>query len=373
MKHILTIFLITVLLSSCGSRSGMIEFPELDRLSGQTDVLELACDPIDTVDIAIIGLDANGVEAVRRLSEIEGVRIRAIFDPSPESLAKAQNILTEKGLPAAETFSNEDDWRLICEREDIDLVYIFAPSNLRTQIAVYAMDNGKHVATVSPAALTLHDCWELVNTAEKNRRHMIMFDNRCYYPFEMAVLNMTQLGYYGDVVKVEIGDISETDGIGPAAQILNIHRGDKMNFLLSVSGAYNTIIRTQKGKTILLRNDSSSHISSGRIYNISGTKVSSQRSNLGEVSLSDSILIEYEHPILKEMGKIDYLMDYRLIYCLRNGLPLDLDVYDAAEWSAVVPLSKVSEEHNGKPVKFPDFTRQSWDKIKGYKQYKNGK
>jgi hypothetical protein len=372
-KYILTILLITFLFSSCGSRSGMIEFPEPDRLSGQTDVLELACEPIDTVDIAIIGLESNGVDAVHRLSKIEGVRIRAIFDLAPKILSKAQSVLAETGLPAAEVFSHEEDWRTICERDDIDLVYIFAPDNLRTQIAVYAMDNGKHVATVSPAALTLHDCWELVNTAEKNRRHMIMFDDRCYYPFEMAVLNMTQLGYYGNVVKVESGDISQSDGIGPVAQILNIHRGDKMNFLMSVSGTGNTIIRTQMGKTILLRSDSITNFSSDKIYNIRGTKASLNRNHLGDISVGDSVLIEYEHPLLKEIGNMEYIMDYRLIYCLRNGLPLDLDVYDAAEWSALVPLSKVSAEHNGRPVKFPDFTRQSWDKIKGYKQYKNGK
>lgn len=64
---------------------------------------------------------------------------------------------------------------------------------------------------------------------------------------------------------------------------------------------------------------------------------------------------------------MDYIMDYRLVYCLLNGLPLDQDVYDAAEWSAVGELSRISIENNSSPVEFPDFTRGAWNKTKGYR------
>ena len=66
-------------------------------------------------------------------------------------------------------------------------------------------------------------------------------------------------------------------------------------------------------------------------------------------------------------GGMDYIMDYRLIYCLRNGLPLDQDVYDAAEWSCLTELSRLSLEHRSATVNIPDFTRGDWNKIAGYR------
>ncbi len=86
---------------------------------------------------------------------------------------------------------------------------------------------------------------------------------------------------------------------------------------------------------------------------------------------------KYKHPIHKELeekakqvgghGGMDFIMDYRLVYCLRNGLPLDMDVYDLAEWSCLAPLSAISIENGNAPVEVPDFTRGAWDRIKGYR------
>lgn len=85
---------------------------------------------------------------------------------------------------------------------------------------------------------------------------------------------------------------------------------------------------------------------------------------------------EYEHPITKEVreqarkvgghGGMDFIMDYRLIYCLRNGLPLDMNVYDAVEWSCLGELTEISVQNNSAPVAIPDFTRGAWNKLKGY-------
>ena len=87
----------------------------------------------------------------------------------------------------------------------------------------------------------------------------------------------------------------------------------------------------------------------------------------------EKLLVEYEHPITKEVGVkakevgghggMDFIMDYRLIYCLRNGLPLDQDVYDAAEWSSIIELSRESVKNQGMPIKVPDFTRGAWNKV----------
>ncbi len=95
----------------------------------------------------------------------------------------------------------------------------------------------------------------------------------------------------------------------------------------------------------------------------------------------DSLLKLYTHPIVKDIeekakevgghGGMDFIMDYRLIYCLRNGLPLDQDVYDAAEWSSIIELSVKSVENNSMPVKVPDFTRGSYKKLNTITYYTN--
>ena len=348
----------------------MISFSVQDRLSGQTDVVELACEPIDTVDIAIIGLGTEGMDAVRRLSSVKGARVKALFDNLPDNLANAQAMLREMNKTAPAEYVGDEDWRKICESHDIDLIYICVPKELRSTMAVFAMENGKHVATEPPAAVTIDQCWELVNTAEKTRRHLFILEKSCYETYEMTTLNMAQQGFFGDIESIERGSTNPTMGIGPAAQVLNIHRGDRMNYLLSVSGSNNIVIKTEKGRTILVRYDTLFRQKGIIPYNISGSAALISKTDKPDAAM-DSLLYAYRHPILKEFGKKELLMDYRLIYCLKNGLPLDMDVYDAAEWSAIESLGKVSAENNGKPVSIPDFTRSSWDKVKGYKQYKN--
>ena len=89
------------------------------------------------------------------------------------------------------------------------------------------------------------------------------------------------------------------------------------------------------------------------------------------------LMEQYKDPIIKDMeerakevgghGGMDFIMDSRLIYCLHNGLPLDMDVYDLAEWCSLIPLTKLSIENGSVPVEVPDFTRGAWNKIQGYR------
>ena len=425
----------------------MIEYPEPPRAKGQTDVLQLACKPIDTVRIAFIGLGMRGSDAVRRYMAIEGVRVVALCDIVPERVDASNEVLKKNHRPLAEKYSGEEGWKKVCERKDVDLVYVTTHWLLHTPIAIYAMEHGKHVVTEVPAALTIDECWQLVNTAEKTRRHFMMLENCCYDFFEMATLNMAQHGLLGDIVHGEAAYIHDlrwlnfddktgywnmwrlkyntehtgnpypTHGLGPVCQAMNIHRGDKMNYLVSVStdqfgmteyakkkfgedskyaknpiklGDMNTtVIRTEKGKTIMVQHDVTSPRPYDRIHKISGTKGYVVKYPEERIALEpaaheflsdakkDSLLKVYEHPFSKEIGELakkvgghggmDFIMDYRLIYCLRNGLPLDEDVYDAAEWSSIVELSEKSVQNGSMPVKIPDFTRGAWDKLKGLK------
>ncbi len=213
--------------------------------------------------------------------------------------------------------------------------------------------------------------------------------------------------------KIHTGNPYPTHGLGPVAHALNIHRGDKMDYLVSMSSdqkgmtAYaeqkfgkesefakqnyalgdmnTTIIRTAKGKTIMIEHNVTSPRPYSRLHTLIGTKGFAQKYPVEGIALEpnaheflspqklDSLMKVYEHPFSKEMGEkarivgghggMDFIMDYRLIYCLRNGLPLDMDVYDAAEWSSIVELSETSVLNGSVPVKVPDFTRGAWKKL----------
>jgi len=411
-----------------------------------------AAPKLPTVRVGIVGLGMRGPGAVDRLSYIEGVEIKALCDKYADRVEKAQNILTKKGLPKAKAYSGEEGWKALCESNDIDLVYVTTPWSLHTPISVYAMKHGKHAASEVPAAKTIDECWELVETSEKTKQHMMMLENCCYDFFELLTLNMTRNGMFGEIVHAEgayIHDLSKdylfnkkgyadmwrlkeniehngslypTHGLGPIAQCMNINRGDKFDHLVSMStndftlgklademaakddffkpyqgkkyrGNMNTtIIRSDLGKTLMVQHDVSTIRPYSRIHLVSGTKGAAQkwpgpeRIALGHGWLKPEELKElqdkYTPPIVKHIGEIaknvgghggmDFIMDWRLIDCLRNGLPLDQDVYDAAAWSSVFPLSEKSVVNRSKTVDVPDFTRGGWKTNKPHDMTLNG-
>ena len=436
--------------SSLGySRSSVTEIES--HLSKQKSVnqkhaIGMTAEPIDTVRVGIIGLGMRGSDAVRRYTHIDGAEVVALCECRKEKLDAAQRTLQSNGKAKAAEYLGDEAWMQMCRRDDIDLIYICTPWDQHTPQAVYAMKQGKHVAIEVPAALTLKECWELVDTSEQTRRHCMMLENCCYDFFELTTLNMAQKGLFGELVHAEcayIHDLRElffdkengfyemwrlrynekhtgnpypTHGIGPVAQILNINRGDRMEYLTSMStnqfgmslyaadkfginsyeakkeykrGDMNsTLIKTNKGKTIMLQHDVTSPRPYDRIHKLSGTKGYAQKYPDERLALEpnahnfcsreefDRLMAEYEHPLSKKMkeqaqrvgghGGMDFIMDYRLVYCLRNGLPLDQDVYDAATWSSLVELTELSVQKNSQPVQIPDFTRGNWNLQKGF-------
>ena len=458
---ILTAAIVAATVLSCKSKSvdeygytikdNQIVYNTPARPADQQSMLGFAAEPIEHVRVGLVGLGDRGTGAVYRFPYIEDATIVALCDLMPERVERAQGILEELGAPRAlYEFSGEEGYKQLCERDDIDLVYLAVPWQLHTPIAVYAMEHGKHVAIEVPAATSIKECWDLVNTSERTRRHCMMLENCCYDFFELTCLNMIQQGVFGEVVHVEgsychnldpywdqyqgdwrmtynkdhHGDVYPTHGIGPVCQDINIHRGDKMNVLVSMdTDAFNgqeiadkrygkgvvekyangdntmTFIRTEKGKTILVEHNVVTPRPYNRMYQVTGTKgFANKYPNEGlalgadmvkapvayddldaEEYMSDAdrdaLMAAYEHPIAKGIaekakqvgghGGMDFIMDYRLIYCLHHGLPLDQDVYDAAEWSSLVELTEVSINHGSMPVVMPDFTRGEWNKLDG--------
>jgi predicted dehydrogenase len=404
-------------------------------------VMGLRCEPLKTVRIGLIGLGMRGSGSLARLMQVDGVEIIAIADVVEKNVKESNKKITDAGLKAAVEYTGEEDWKKICERDDIDLVYQCTPWLLHTPVSVYAMKHGKHAACEVPSAVTLDECWELVNTAEETQRHFMMLENCCYDFFELNTLNMARQGVFGDIFhaegayihdlrwlkfmkeggyynrwrlefsKMHTGDPYPTHGLGPVAQIMGINRGDRFDYLTSVStnqvgmslyarekfgsdspdalqtyklGDMNTtLIHTIKGKTIMIQHDTTSPRPYSRIHCISGTKGMAVKYPEAQIALEpnaheflkkedfDALMKKYEHPLATQMGEkakkvgghggMDFIMDYRLIYCLRKGLPLDQDVYDAAAWCCIGPLSEKSVLNRGNSIDIPDFTRGAWE------------
>lgn len=434
--------------------TGVIKVPVPERPAGQEDVIGLVTEKLDTVRVGFIGLGMRGIGAVERYIYVPGAKIAALCDIRPEMVTRAQEVMRKAGLEDVPCYSGtEDAWKELCERDDIDLVYICTDWQNHAKMGVYAMEHGKHVAIEVPAAMTLDEIWSFINTSERTRKHCMQLENCVYDFFEMTTLNMAQQGLFGEILSVEgayihnleefwpyywnnwrmdyntrfRGDVYATHGMGPACQLLDIHRGDRMVTLVSmdtkaVNGpAYvekttgvrpenfqngdhtHTLIRTANGKTMHIQHNVMTPRPYSRMYQLTGTDGYASKYPIEEYCLrpeqvsSDEIpdhenlnahgavsddvkaaLIEkYKHPIVKELeemakkvgghGGMDFIMDYRLVYCLRNGLPLDMDVYDLAEWCCLGELSRISIENGSTAVEVPDFTRGGWNKIKGYR------
>ena len=431
---------------------GTIVYDVPKRAADQQDMIAFAAEPMESVRVGFIGLGMRGPGAVRRWCQIEGTEIIALCDINQQGIDKSQKYLSNAGRNKAVEYLGEESWRELCEREDIDLVYIMTDWKNHANMALYAMECGKHVAIEVPAAMTMDEIWALIDTSERTRKHCIQLENCVYDRFEITALNMAQQGLFGEILHVEgayihcldefwdkyynnwrldynreyRGDVYPTHGIGPVCQVLNIHRGDRMKTLVAmdtkaVSGAQywqnmkaepcenfangdqtTTLIRTEKGKVIQLHHNVMTPRPYSRDYTLVGTtgyaakypvqSILLGRQTVGEVDIenlnshrcvSDSVrkalMEKYKHPVTAHTevmaakvgghGGMDYTMDYRLVYCLRNGLPLDMDVYDLAEWCCPIELSAVSIKHNSAPVAVPDFTRGGWQKLSGYKHY----
>ena len=106
-------------------------------------------------------------------------------------------------MPKAAVYSGEKGYEELCKRDDIDLVYVATDWLHHFPVAMCAMENGKHVAIEVPSAMNLKECWSLIDTSEKTRKHCFILENCCYDWFEMNTLNMAQQGVFGEVIRAQ--------------------------------------------------------------------------------------------------------------------------------------------------------------------------
>lgn len=433
------------------------------RPEGQQNVLGLVTPKLTTVRVGFVGLGMRGPGAVERFTHIPGVQIVALCDYEEARAEGCQKYLREAGLAPAVIYSGEKGYEQLCQRADIDLVYVATDWDHHFPVAKCALQNGKHTAIEVPSAMNLEQCWELINLSEQTRKHCMILENCCYDWYEMNALNMAQHGVFGEIVRAEgayihnldpfwdwywknpdgtdpdglgwrmkynmenRGDVYATHGLGPVAQALDIHRGDRFTTLVamdtkSVHGKEyvknktgkepkeyrngditTTLMRTAQGKVVEIVHNVMTYQPYNRLYKLEGvkgyaTKYPEEHFALDGSAVKESgipqvdklnthafmsaeqqaaLVSKYEHPILKKYGQLakevgghggmDFIMDSRLVYCLQNGLPLDMDVYDLAEWCCLAELGTISMDNNCASVAFPDFTRGYWDVQKGFR------
>lgn len=442
---------------------GTIVIDSPERPAGQETALGLTVPKMKAVRVAFVGLGMRGPGAVERFSHIPGVEVVALCDYEPERAERCQQILRKAGLKPADVYSGPDGYKEVCARPDVDLVYVATDWDHHFPVAKAALESGKNTAIEVPSAMNLEQCWELINLSEKNRKHCMILENCCYDWFELRALNMAQQGVFGEVLRAQgayihnlddfwgaywsnpendpdklgwrmkynkenRGDVYATHGLGPVAQVMDIHRGDRFTTLTamdtkSVHGKEyvekktgkkcddyrngdhtTTLMRTANGKVVEIQHNVMNPQPYNRLYQLTGTKGFANKypvegfaidaaqlkatgntpkvddlSSHGFMPAAEKKALEekYEHPIIKKYGAMaqkvgghggmDFFMDARMVYCLQNGLPLDMDVYDLAEWCSLAELGSLSMDNNSAAVAFPDFTRGHWNDVKGYK------
>jgi predicted dehydrogenase len=390
----------------------------------------------EKVRFGIIGSGERGKSMIRDFLGIENLEIRAICDNTKANAEEGRAMIVKAGCPSPELYTDGDyAYQHLVRRDDLDFIYIATPWEWHARQSIAAMEAGKHVGVEVPMATTIKDLWRIVEISEKTRRHCMMLENCCFSYNELLVLNMVRDGVFGELTHAEAaylhdlrwivnegrseglwrrawhtrvnGNLYPTHGLGPVANYLDINRGDKFDYLVSMSspqksldryrekteqqdspkwkekyicGDMNTsLIKTAKGVSIMLQHDVSTPRPYSRLNHIQGTKgtfcdfpvrlyLDGQEGGHRWTNL-DKVKDKYEHPLWKKLGEkargaghggMDFIMAWRIVQYFNEGLVPDMDVYDGASWSAPFPMSAESVAKGSAPVQFPDFTRGKW-------------
>jgi len=407
-----------------------------------------------TVRVGFVGIGQRGTAAVRRISRIPGVEIAALCDRNPAAVERNLAWLAGgKYRTVPEAYVGDEAYKELCDFGACDVVYCATPWALHQPVALRALDGGKVALVEVTSALTVDECWELVEASERRRIPCMQLENCVYGEIELLELHLARLGMFGEINHAEgayIHDLREiipsvnntanqeyqwrydenmrhkgnrypTHGLVPICQTMGVNRGDRLDYLVSLeSGPKNvgyevfkrevlgdddprkrdppaemgdmntTLIKTANGKSIMVQHDVSSPRPYSRVNLISGTrgivrdypfrcafedrcfdrKAHSWFSDAEAARVRET----YMHPMWRDVsavaakvgghGGMDFIMDLRWAWCLQNGEPLDMDVYDLAATSCLCELTETSVRAGSKPVSIPDFTRGNWRNVK---------
>ena len=407
------------------------------------------------IRVGFIGIGGRGTAAVHRVSMIPGVDVVALCDKLQERVDENLVWLREQKYPGVDgikTYVGDEAYKDLCDFCDCDVVYCATPWALHQPVGLRGLLSGKVALIEVTSALTVDECWELVEASEKFRIPCMQLENCVYGEIELLELNLARMGMFGEIAHVEgayihdlrsiipqagqhnnewkwrygedmahKGDRYPTHGLVPLCQTLGINRGDRLDYLVALgNGPHNknyervrreclpdsdsrkfdppaamadmntTLIKTVNGVSIMVQHD----VSSPRPYNrkafISGTKgamgdypfrctfeekcMDGKTHAWFDEKTANEIRTKYAHPLWRDVsemakkvgghGGMDFIMDLRWAWCLQNGEPLDMDVYDLAATSCLCELTETSDRSGSKPQSIPDFTRGNWRNVK---------
>lgn len=419
------------------------------RPAGQKPVHELTTKPREKIRVGVIGLH-RGMTHVESCLGIDFAEVVAVCDLRQDRADRAADVVEKKsGKRPAIYGGTEHIWEQMVDRDDLDAVYIATPWEWHEPMAVRTMERGKSALVEVAAAVTVDDCWSLVNTSERTQQHCVLLENCCYGENELFVLNLARQGVFGDLLHGECayihdlrymlfllgsegdwrrqyhidydGNLYPTHGLGPVAQYMGVGRGDQFKYIVSASspersltkyrnkhhpnggkqdgekyicGDINTsILKTELGRTIMLQHDVVLPRPYSRINALCGTDATffdyparlaiDAPKQYGLAAENSEDWLEkpdleimrqkFTHPLWKKLaerakggghGGMDYVMNWRLLDCLRRGATPDSVVYDAAAWSCMIETSVRSVANGSAPVAIPDFTRGLWKTMK---------
>lgn len=395
--------------------------------------------------LGFIGVGGRGSGLLGLALERDDCDVTAVCDVVPEAAARASDAVVAAGgkKPALYT-KGEEDWRNLLDRTDVDAVIVATPWRWHAPMAVEAMEKGKAVGVEVPAALTVDECWDLVHAHERTGVPCMMLENVCYRRDVMAMLRMVREGLFGELVHCHCGyqhdlrevkfhpgaefgpgavgeavwrtqhsvdrngDLYPTHGIGPVANWLGIHRGNRFVRLSSVAtksrglheyvvakggpehpnarigfrlgDIVTTLITTANGETVVVSHDTNLPRPYSLNFRVQGTRglwmddfdslyIENVSPEPHRWEPAAPWLERYDHPLWARYiedaagaghGGMDFFVVHAFVESVKRGEPTPLDVYDAAAWSVISPLSERSIELGGDAVEFPDFTFGRW-------------
>lgn len=285
--------------------------------------------PLEAVRLGFIGVGGRGSGHVRDVLRIPKVTLNAVCDINPTRVEAIQNWTQKAGQPRPEGYAKgPTDYKRLCANPNLDAIYVATPWELHVPMCVEAMKNGKHAIVEVPAATTIEECWELVETSEATGKYCIMIENCNYDRVELMALNMARKNLFGDLVHAECGylhdlrglkfsnrgeglwrldhsikrnaDLYPTHGLGPVAQTLGVNRGNLFDHMVSMASkseglreyarakfgadspqakldvklgdVVSSLIRTRGGQTILVVHDTNLPRPYSRKILLQGTK-----------------------------------------------------------------------------------------------------
>ena len=338
--------------------------------------------------IALIGLGNRGLRTVQRYAFIprELATISVVVDLDSAAVEEALRQLDVTKQPRAVGLSGKNAWKDACRREDVDVVVICTSWDSHAEMACHAMECGKDVAVEVPIVMNSEEGKRLVETSQRTGNQCFMMENCCYDHFHICCMEMKRRGIFGDIIRCEgayihrLGEGSDptrpwmlnavansrgnsypTHAFGPMAQLLDLGGDDEIDEIFSLSpdntvGVNDALIKTKKGKTVILQLDVSTPRPYSRLQTVCGTKAFVQKYPVTTVqtdTMEQALTGEAAEDFLRQFftgrlaelwqeghdkgvpNEMNYAMDCDFLQALSEGREMPIKLADAVEWSCL--------------------------------------